>query len=191
MLGLPTEKYATKVVFDTFIEKFKSHVLTKFTDGKDLMPILDHLKDPKAEVEKEEPVELSESDLRSEVKKWMKQEQIKMYMKRLTTLESNQLKLYALLWGQLSEGLKQAVQGEDDFDSKSESFDCIWLLEKVKLLSAGVNSKINAHCSYLQALTHFCTMRQGGQETNESFKKRVNATAKTVSTNVPSFNEHA
>ena len=55
-LTLKSEKLANKVTFTTFIEKIKNYVLTEFDDGKDMMPILEHLTDPKDKVTKKNPL---------------------------------------------------------------------------------------------------------------------------------------
>ena len=39
ILALRTESFNNKVMFSTFIEKLKNHVLTSFSDGRDMMPI--------------------------------------------------------------------------------------------------------------------------------------------------------
>ena len=114
------------------------------------------------------------------VERWMKLEQVKLYVKRVATLETNKETLYALVWGQLSSGLQEVLKGEDDFDIKDSIFDCIWLLSKVKLISAGVDSKGNKHCNFIQALTDFCNVRQTQSESNDSFRKRIDSGALTL-----------
>ena len=46
VLALKSEKFANKVAFTTFIDKMKNHVLTDFKEARDMMPILESLKDP-------------------------------------------------------------------------------------------------------------------------------------------------
>ena len=181
ILTLKSEKLANKVAFTTFIDKMKNYVLTEFEDGKDMMPILEHLTDPKDRVLKEEPTELTPEEAKSEVKRWIKQEKVKQYIKRLNSLDSNKKKLYALIWGQITTGLQEALKGEDEFSFKDSSFDCIWLLEKVKLVSSGIDTKANKYCTLVQALTSFCTIRQGATESNDSFRKRIDSSALTLS----------
>ena len=151
----------------------KNHVMTNFVHGKDIVPVLGALKDPKADLDNVEPKELTDKEQKSEVKRWMKQEEVKLHIKRIKTLISNKEKLYALIWGQCSHALQEVVKGDDDFPVKDPVYDCIWLLEKVKLVSAGVNSKMNKHYTLLQALTSFCNIKQGSTESNDSFRKRL------------------
>ena len=180
ILTLKNEKFSNKVVFSIFIDKMRNHVLTNFDHGKDIVLILESLKDPKFDLDKAEPKELTETERRSDVKKWMKQEEVKLHIKRIKALESNKEKIYALIWGQCSHALQEVLKGDMDFDIKDHEYDCIWLLEKVKLASAGVNSKMNKHYTLLQALTSFCTIKQGINESNDSFQKRVDAASLTL-----------
>ena len=180
ILALPSENFGNKVTFSTFVDKMKNYVLTKFEGGKDLLPILDFMKDPKPSVDAEEPTDLSKDDYQSEVKKWMKQEEVKLHIKRLQVLQRNQDKLYAIVWGQLSHALQEVIKGDDDFIFKDSSFDCVWVLQKAKLVSAGVDGKANKHYTFVLALTSFCTIQQGATESNDSFRKRVESSALTL-----------
>ena len=181
ILALQSEKFANKVAFTSFIDKMKNHVLTEFEEARDMIPILDSLEDPTSTVEGKEPTELTEEEAKSEVKRWMKQEKVKQHIKRLNTLESNKEKLYALVWGQFSTGLQEVLKGEDAFVTSDSDFDCIWLLEKAKLVSSGVDTKANKYCSLVQAMTSFCTISQGPNESNDSFRKRIDSAALTLS----------
>ena len=180
ILALKNERFANKVVFSTFIEKMKNYVLTNFNDAKDMMPILESLKDPKDDIAAKQPSDFKDDTKATNVERWMKLEQVKLYVKRVATLETNKETLYALVWGQLSSGLQEVLKGEDDFDIKDSIFDCIWLLSKVKLISAGVDSKGNKHCNFIQALTDFCNVRQTQSESNDSFRKRIDSGALTL-----------
>ena len=180
ILTLKNERFSNKVVFSIFIDKMRNHVLTSFEHGKDIVLILESLKDPKPDLDNTEPKELTEAERKSEVKRWMKQEEVKLHIKRIKALESNKEKLYALIWGQCSHALQEVLKGDKFFYIKDHEYDCIWLLEKVKLASAGVNSKMNKHYTLLQALTSFCTIKQGVNESNDSFRKRVDAASLTL-----------
>ena len=72
-------------------------------------------------------------------------EKVKQHIKRLNILSTNKEKLYALIWGQFSTGLQEVLKGEEDFVKSDTSFDCIWLLEKSKLISSGVDTKANKY----------------------------------------------
>lgn len=59
VIGLKSERFNKKVVFSTFVENLKNHILTNFDDSKDMMPILDNLKDPIDQIKREQPIDLT------------------------------------------------------------------------------------------------------------------------------------
>ena len=179
ILALRHEKFANKVVFSVFVERVKTYVLTNFEHASDMTSILDNLKDPKADIESKHPSELDPNE-KSEVKKWVKQEEVKKFVKRLSMLEQNKETLYGLIWGQCSSGLQEVLKADENYTTKSVTFDCIWLLEKTKLVSAGVDSRANKHSTLVRALTSLCNIRQSATESNDSFRKRIDAYALTL-----------
>ena len=180
ILALRSERFNNKVVYLTFVEKLKIYVLTNFEYARDIIQVLEQLKDPTNDIIAKQPKDLNDADKDSEVAKWMKMEKVKQHIKRLNTLEENKETLYGLIWGQCSGGLQELLKGDDDYDSKSNNFDCLWLLEKVKLISAGVDEKANKYATLVKAITSFCNIRQGPTESNDSFRKRVDSSAQIM-----------
>ena len=181
VLALKSERFNMKVVFSSFIEKLKNYILTNFDDSRDMMPILENLKDPTDEIKSNQPIDLTKDEETSDVKKWIKQEEIKKHINRLTTLDNNKETLYGLIWGQCSHGMHEVIKADEDYELKNALFDCIWLLEKVKLILAGVDSRANKYCTLIQALTYFCLTKQGANESNDSYRKRIDAATLTLS----------
>ena len=98
---------------------------------------------------------------------------MKQYYNRLLALQQNKQKLYGILWGQSSSGLQEVIKADEEYADKSSKFDCIWLLEKLNLVSAGVDKKANKYSSLVRAITAFVTMRQGPTKSNDSFQKKM------------------
>ena len=181
ILALRSKSFDNKVMFSTFIEKLKHHVLTSFTDARDMMPILEKLEDPRAELVLKQPVDLPPETKDSPVAQAQKTEEVKRHMKRLTNLDANKEALYGLIWQQCSNGVRELVKAEKDFTKKDSDFDTIWLLERVKLISAGVDGRSNKHAILIKSLTSLCNIKQGAHESNDSFRKRIDAYALTLS----------
>ena len=181
ILALRTERFNNKVVFSTFAEKIRNYVLSNLYDARDIIPIIEELRDTTQDVVDDEPANLAPKDENDKVKAWLKMEQVKLHAKRLLTLKTNKQKLYGIVWGQMSSGLQAAIKGESDFKTESSKFNCIWLLEKGKLISSGIDEKANKVCTLLKAMTSMCTIRQGQNESNDSFRKRIEAVVLTVS----------
>ena len=179
ILAMRTERYSKKVVFSIFIERLKNHVLTSFDDAKDIVELLEQRKDPADDIVKQAPKDLV-NNKDSDVEKWMNLERCKRHMRRLETLENNKQTLYGLMWGQCSSGLQEVIKADDDYKKKAKDFDCVWLLEKLNLVSAGVDEKANKYSTLVRAITAFVTIRQGQSESNDSFRKRIEANAVTL-----------
>ena len=174
------ERFNNKVVYSTFIDKLKNYILSNFNDAKDLIPIIEEFKDPESDIIAEQPVALKPGDKKNQVMLWIKQEQVKTHIKRLVNLKNNKETLYGIMWGQLSSGLQEAIKAESDYEVKLKVFDSAWLLEKSKLISSGVDEKANKYLSLLKAITTMVNIRQGQNESNDSFRKRIDSVAMTV-----------
>ena len=180
ILGLRHEHFKHKSIYTAFVDRLKTYVLTTFDNASNILVVIEDLKDPKPDIEKEEPKDLEGSDATSEVKKWKKQAEVRNYYQRITNLQNNQETLYRVIWGQCSNGLQEVVKANDEFLKKSKDFNCIWLLKQCKMISAGVNAKANKHSTLVKALTGLCNIKQGETESNNSFRKRVDAYALTL-----------
>ena len=66
------------------------------------------------------------------------QEEGKYYVKRVSILNNNIPKFYGILCGQFTPDLHNEVQGGAYYDTKSDSFDCLWFTEKLKFNSSGI-----------------------------------------------------
>ena len=106
-------------------------------------------------------------------------EEIKRFMRRVSNLEENKDTLYGLIWGQCSNGVRELVKAKSDYETKSTKFDIVWLLEKVKLISAGVDRLSNKHAILIKFPTSLCNTKQGANESNDSYRKHINAYALT------------
>ena len=181
IMALRSERLNHKMIYSSFIEKLKNYILSNFDDAKDVVPIVEELRDTMQDVLNDEPIELAPGEEKSRVKLWLKQEEVKRHMKRITNLRNNKETLYGLVWGQCSAGLQASIKADDDYEQQSKLFDCVWLLERAKLISSGIDEKSNKYCTLLKALTTMCTVRQGQNESNDSFRKRIDSVFLTVS----------
>ena len=180
VIGLRSERFNYKVTFTTFQEKLKIYALTNFKEAKDIIQIIENFEDPKDTIESEQPTDLTDTEKVNQVTLWLKQERVKEYLARLKALKNNKESLYGLIWGQCSTGLQEVIKQEDKYFSSAADFDCVWILEKVKLISSGIDSKSNKHANLIKALSSFCNIKQGQSESNDSFRKRVDAAAVTL-----------
>ena len=181
ILALRSERFNHKMIYSPFVEKLKNYILSNLDDAKDVVPIVEELRDTTQDVIDDEPVELEPRYEKSQVKVWLKQEEVKRHVKRLNNLRNNKETIYGLVWGQCSTGLQAAIKADSDYEAEAKQFNCVWLLERAKLISSGVDEKANKYCTLLKALTTMCTVRQGPNESNDSFRKRIDSVVLTIS----------
>ena len=81
-------------------------------------------------------------------------------------------KLYKLIWGQTTSALQATIKSEADYELKSNAYDPIWLMKSLKTLIAGIDKKGNKQSNLFDALYLFMTMKQGKEESCDSFQRR-------------------
>jgi hypothetical protein len=91
------------------------------------------------------------------------------YVKRMRVLRNNLPKLYRLLWGQCTPGLQSELHGHSNYKTKSDTFDCLWLVTELKLTSSGFAHTANPFHSAFHALKGFSCLCQGSNESMDSF----------------------
>ena len=74
--------------------------------------------------------------------------EMKEFTKRKEALRQNKTKLYHTVWGQCTDSLKADIHGHEEHEIKSRQFDSLWLLEQLKVSSAGTDRSANAYHSY-------------------------------------------
>ena len=57
---------------------------------------------------------------------------MKTYIKRTDLMESNLRSIYAIVWGQCSQMMQSKLVSLDDYSTKSNECDCIWLLKEIQ-----------------------------------------------------------
>ena len=56
----------------------------------------------------------------------------------------NLQKLYGLIWGQCSAGLRADIKGLNEYQEAADSLDALWLLINLKKVISGIDKKDNA-----------------------------------------------
>ena len=111
--------------------------------------------------------------MNDEVLKWTRQERIKKHITRLTQLENNKERLYGIIRGQCTIGLQEVIKGHSEYREQSIDFNCIWLLQKLKLASSGMDARANKYFTLVMAMRYAFTVRQRNNETNDSYRVRL------------------
>eukprot|EP00957_Ditylum_brightwellii_P004364 330947-Ditylum_brightwellii.AAC.1 len=101
-------------------------------------------------------------------------------MEQYNRIDDNIDKIFAYTWGQCTSSLILLIVGLSKYEDKAATCDMIWLLENLKLATAGIDSKSNKYDKLIEALLMFFTMRQGVMESNNGFLKLFKANAQTL-----------
>ena len=109
------------------------------------MMIIEKLEDPDSAIKKEEPKELSLEDEKKESKKFRWREDLRKNIERVLELDDNKASLYGLIWGQCKNALQEVIKTDKDHTSFASDFNCVWLLNKCKTMSAGIDERGNKH----------------------------------------------
>ena len=177
VIGLLSEKLDKGVTMEQFQEKLKLYVLKNF--GEDVVALVSDFYDPRTDFEtKHAPIDLSTEEAKrpGSMKKW--EMKYKKYLDREENLDEKINKLYALIMGQCTIAVRSVIKDDPDFTKKSRDFDALWILEKVKTNSAGVESKAKPVLSYHEQLLFFLNMRQDQNENDDGYLTRFNSKAK-------------
>ena len=79
-----------------------------------------------------EPEDLTSEEEKSDTKKLIWKTNVQTYVKRVETQEKNCESIFAIIWGQCSTAVKNKLQSLDDYKTRSDTCDCVWLLEEIK-----------------------------------------------------------
>ncbi|GAX15524.1 hypothetical protein FisN_6Hu141 [Fistulifera solaris] len=100
--------------------------------------------------------------------------------KREMKLETNNVALHAIMWGQTSAALQGKIKTLADFDEKHDEHDCVWLLTQIKAIIMNFDDRTYPMISEHEAKVAFYTCEQGTRESPEEYMKRLKALADVV-----------
>jgi len=172
VMGLRTEKITKKVPFSVFQSKMTDYVFTTIRYDSDVERTLRYFEDPvKHFADLHKPSPLTKKDPSFD-EKFMQQERIKAFVSRENMLRDNCIKVFGLVWRQCTSALQAVVKGEEGYTERSSKHDLIWLLEKIKQVTSGVDVKANRYVVLLSSLQNLLNMKQQDNESNDQYVER-------------------
>jgi hypothetical protein len=96
-------------------------------------------------------------------------EALKVFAACWAMIRQNKAKTYCIIWGQCSSAPQFKLMGKTEYLPMSTSFNCVWLLQTLNLLSAGVDKNYNVYVSTFHPMETFYNMRQLPTETMEMY----------------------
>ena len=82
--------------------------------------------------------------------------------------------------GQCSDFLKSEIKGEDGYEDKEMDFDALCLMEMIKQISDGINTKKNEVQAYVNKCHDVWNCIQKVDKSLDTFQKRFRSTAQTT-----------
>ena len=177
VLGLVFEKTLTN---RTSYTQFKQDVVThieKEYDYGDIMQkvILEYADDD------DEYVKLKPADLASTVNpdEWSSEKceyetRMKAWINGEPKWNKTKHAAFNIIWGQLTPGLQSMIKAQNAYNDMSVACDCVWLLERIKLESTGIDSKGNPRVTFFFILLRLLNMRQSKTQSNEDYYRQFN-----------------
>ena len=107
--------------------------------GHALKPMIEFYIDPVTRLGLKPTLTEEVAENPAKLQEW--KEQSSNYNKKKESLEENIVLLYGIIIDQCTESLISELKGHEEFDEKDIDSDALWLLEKLKDISAGINLK--------------------------------------------------
>ena len=182
VLALRNENVAKKVNYDAFCEKLGIYVMNEFKSGENVVEVARNQNTDIISlfVKDNKPIELNEEEKKSTIDVEIKKEEIKDYVKDLKLMKSNLKKIYSLVYGNCTDSVRTMLKTDDDYESKSQSFDHSWLFKKVKMIVSGLDTKMNVRVSLHAAMLNYMLMKQYQYETNDAYLTRFRSMTETL-----------
>ena len=92
---------------------------------------------------------------------------MKDHVQDLKATKSNLKMIYTLVSVNYNDGIKTMLKADKELAEKSSIFDPAWILEKVKIIVLGLDTKANKIVTIHSAMMSFMVMQQYDDETNE------------------------
>ena len=176
VLALQNENVDKKVNFTVFCERIGTYIMKEYKNGEDVISVT---KDTDVDVIKEfkkekKPEDLTDEERKSNVEVEIKKEEIKAYVRDLKILVSNMKKMYSLVFGNCTDGVRTLIKSEELYEEKSKLFDCVWILKTCNSIVSGIDTKTSPRVSLHTALLSFLFLKQYGNESNDAYLTRFN-----------------
>ena len=182
VIGTRSEKLTNGKVYNEFKDLLMTYVGSDFKNGDDIACLIRELKDPEADLVVEhtpdKPKKGADGYDHFEMEEWKMGH--KMFLDRKMVMHNNIKKLYALVWGQCTQALKSELMGLEKFEENKKKSDSLWLLENIKIVSAGVDSTANAVVTYHNQFMNVSFIRQSATESMDDYMNRFNSMTATT-----------
>lgn len=143
--------------FEKSVEVLGEYASKKFKHAGDLATFFKDLEIPELTM----PEEFDEKKNTSKLALALWNKEVDSYSGRLTRLNDNLKALYAVAWGQCSDGMKAKLKTSDDYEQKHNDTNVSWLLKEIRGVTFGFESQRSLYLSLQIARKDFYSFKQG------------------------------
>jgi hypothetical protein len=119
-----------------------------------------------------QPANLTKEEYEEDMGKCMIwQTSMKSYIKRTYMMESNIRGIYAIVWGQCSPTMQSKLESLDNYATKSNECDCIWLLKEIQGITHCFEGTRCVFISLDDAWSNYFAYYQGGSQPLHDYLK--------------------
>ena len=97
----------------------------------------------------------------------------------MSTLWENIINLYGIIWGQCSPALQSELEGDQEYITKSPTYNCLWMLTKVMICTSVIDDTSNVYYYAVMAMRTILCRRQGRYDPTETYYRRFEASVST------------
>ena len=116
------------------------------------------------------PKYLNADKARSEAEKEILTEILRHYIEREERISSSMNIIYGIIWVQCTPGIKSVLKSNEEYLTKSKTFESLWLMRDTKKTTTGIELKLNKYVSLYHTIKNFMNMKHGKAEPNNVFK---------------------
>jgi hypothetical protein len=161
--------------FTKSLEALGEYIAKNVKNPRDMMSITDKLKAPVVPV----PASLTKAETDDPLTFALWKEQITDYSKRKGVIQQNTKAVFAVIWGQCSESMKDKIKSLDEYETKVDDGDCVWLLTNIKGIMMRFEGQRSLFLSLDDAERNLALFKQGPDMTLSTYKSEFeNVTSK-------------
>ena len=152
---MPMERIDKKKPFEQFKDKLISYTGREHPMGDNLVFLLKYGADPNDTLDvRYEPSDLSATDKKDDIKVRLYIKKCERYEQKKDELITHTSSLYDVLWGQCSPQLQSTIKYNEQFETKDEERDIVWLMKELQRETAGIDNLGNKHVNLIKAMKY-------------------------------------
>ena len=94
-------------------------------------------------------------------------------------IRKNIIRLYGLIWGYGSPEIQSELKGNTDYSTHYLTYDCLWLLTKIKMYKSDINHTSNGYYYAVMGMRDILCLRQEKDENIKYYYRRFEVAIST------------